>query len=300
VDITGQQLKNIINEEVSAHALRRVIREMSRPGVNILAQANKTDVFLVEGTRRNRRVQSIPFGLLMESIDNGIISEAEAFRIWEKSVSHQIDNLISEGVMDDLKSAYDKVKGGAIQLKDKITSAASAAWEKVNDFLLKITLQAMNLAQKSVEGIVKAAGMLSDAVEKFRDNHPILYKIIKILVIMLIIWGIMSLFSGEAQASVKLPDGRTMSEDHYNTLRGALGEYGGGDVSKTINAGDAIKILDKAYKAKESIPVKELGIMNRAGLDSITNLVGEAKGGDRTAFDLLMKWKKIGSNLTIR
>ena len=66
MDITGQQLKNIINEEVSAHALRRVIKEMSRPGVNILAQANKTDVFLVEGTRRNRQVQSIPFGLLME------------------------------------------------------------------------------------------------------------------------------------------------------------------------------------------------------------------------------------------
>ena len=178
---------------------------------------------------------------------------------------------------------------------DKLRSAM----EKVNDFLLKISLQAMNLAASSVAGIKKAASMLSNAAEKFRRDHPILYKIIKILVVMLIIYGIMTLFSGDAQAAVKMPSGKPMSEDHYNTLRGALGEYGGGDVNKVMDAGNAIKALDKAYQAKESVPLKELNGLVRAGANTINGLVDEARGGDETAFKLLMKWKKIGSNLTV-
>ena len=49
-----------------------------------------------------------------------------------------------------------------------------------------------------------------------------------------------------------------MSEAQYNTLRGALGEYGAGDIDKVMNSGEAIKILDKAYKAKEAIPLEKL------------------------------------------
>ncbi len=256
---------------------------------------SKTRIYIME----SKRPRAISFGTLMERRSRGLITEAAAMRLWEKSVNYELDCLLAEGVFDDLKDAYESIKSGAIKLKDKISDAAVAAWEKANDFLLKISLQAMNLAESSVAGIVKAAGMLSDAVEKFRENHPILYKIVKILVIMLIIWGIMSLFSGEAQAAVKLPSGKNMSEEQYNTLRGALGQYGGGDVDKVMNAGEAIKILDKAYEAKEAIPVRELGNMNQAGLKMINNLVDEARGGDESAFKLLMKWQKFGKKLVV-
>ncbi len=290
MSISPERLKQIIAEEIrrdlvigKVRATNKVLREATlRTSVNISA------------------TKTIKFGTLMEHVDRKIITEAEACKLWERSVVYQMDRLLTENIMASLKDAYETVKGGAIKIKDKITDAARAAMEKVNDFLLKISLQAMNLAQSSVEGIVKAAGMLSSAVERFRDNHPILYKIIKILVIMLIIYGIMSLFSGEAQAAVKLPSGKTMSEEHYNTLRGALGEYGGGDVDKIMRSGEAIKILDKAYKAKEAIPVEQLGKMNQAGLSTIKGLVGEARGGDSVAYELLMKWRKIGENLTVR
>jgi hypothetical protein len=257
---------------------------------------NLSSVYILE----RKRVTNISFGTLMENRRRGLISDNSAFRLWERSINYELECLLSEGVMDHLKDAYETVKGGAIKLKDKISDAAKAAWEKANDFLLKISLQAMNLAQSSVEGIVKAAGMLSDAVDRFRDNHPILYKIVKILVVMLIIYGIMSLFSGDAQAAVKMPGGKNMSEAHYNTLRGALGEYGGGDVDKIMNSGEAIKILDKAFKAKEAIPLDKLGSMNRAGSNMIGELVSQAKGGDSEAYSLLMKWQKIGQNLTVR
>ena len=268
-----------------------LVEELRRP-----TNVYQSRVYILE----NKGVYDISFGALMERRNRGLISEATSLRLWERSVNYEYDCLLAEGVFDHLRDAYEVIKGGAIKLKDTISDAAKAAWEKANDFLLKISLQAINLARSSVEGIVKAAGMLSSAVERFEQNHPILYKIIKILVIMLIIYGIMSLFSGEAQAAVKLPGGKNMSEAHYNTLRGALGEYGGGDVDKIMNSGQAIKILDKAYKAKEAIPIEELGSMNRAGVDMIAKLVGEAKGGDNTAYELLMKWQKIGKTLVVR
>ena len=275
--------------------LREYIRNILIEDKLHQVDVSKTRIYIME----SKRPRAVSFGTLMEHRSRGLITEAAALRLWEQSVNYELNCLLAEGVFDHLKDAYETIKGGAIKLKDKISDAAAAAWEKANDFLLKISLQAMNLVETSVEGIIKAAGMLSDAVERFRENHPILYKIVKILVIMLIIWGIMSLFSGEAQAAVKLPSGKNMSEEQYNTLRGALGQYGGGDVDKVMNAGEAIKILDKAYEAKEAIPVRELGNMNQAGLKMINNLVDEARGGDESAFKLLMKWQKFGKNLVV-
>ena len=305
--ITQRELRRLINEEVMVTELRGVIREISRNEGDLLRSVRNSTVYLVEGTRRNRRVQSISFGSLMESIDSGRISEAKALRIWEKSVSHQIDNLIAEGVMDDLKSAYDTVKGGAIKLKDKISSAASSAMEKVNDFLLKIALQAVNLAQSSVEGIVSAARKLSGAVQRFRDSHPILFKIIMILVVMLIVFGIMSLFSGDAHASVMVPGkggkGSTeMSQKSYEALRGALNDYGdkSGDVGKMLDVGDAIKALDKAYKSKEQIDISSLGKINQAGYGMVRDTIADARGGDNVAWQLLKRWTQVGESLRIR
>jgi hypothetical protein len=305
--ITQRELRRLIHEEAMVTELRGVIREISRNEGDLLGRVKNSTVYLVEGTQRNRQVQSISFGHLMESIDSGKISEAKALRIWEKSVSYQIDNLIAEGVMDDLKSAYDTAKGGALKLKDKITSVASAAMEKVNDFLLKIALQAVNLAQSSVEGIVSAAKKLSGAVQRFKDSHPILFKIIMILVVMLIVFGIMSLFSGEAHASVMVPGkggkgSQEMTQKSYEALRGALSEYGDstGDVGKMLDVGDAIKALDKAHKAKSQIDLSALGKINQVGYGMVKNTIADARGGDNIAWKLLQKWTQIGESLRIR
>ena len=91
-----------------------------------------------------------------------------------------------------------------------------------------------------------------------------------------------------------------MTENQYNILRGALGEYGGADVEKVINSGKAIKILDNAYKSKDVIPLEQLGTMNQAATAKIADLIGQAKGGDETAYQLLMRWKQVGQNLVVR
>ena len=163
------------------------------------------------------------------------------------------------------------------------------------------------MAQKSVEGIVSAARKLSGAVQRFKESHPILFKIIMILVIMLIVFGIMSLFSGDAHASVMVPGkggkGSTeMSQKSYEALRGALNDYGdkSGDISKMLDVGDAIKALDKAYKSKSQIDMSSLSKLNQAGYGMVKNTIADAKGGDSVAWKLLQQWTKVGESLRIR
>ena len=59
------------------------------------------------------------------------------------------------------------------------------------------------------------------------------------------------------------------------------------------------RYLTRLTRQKEAIPVRELGNMNQAGLKMINNLVDEARGGDESAFKLLMKWQKFGKNLVV-
>lgn len=278
--------------------LRSLISEVLIGGRSIdtpLPNISETRVYL----STNTFPRDIAFSALIERRDRGIISESTAIKLWQESVNYELNCLISEGMMDGLKDAYEKVKGGAIKLKDNLSAAAKAALEKANDFLLEKTLQAMNLATSSLEGLMKGLSALSAAVDKFRDEHPILYKIVKILIFMLVIYGIMSLTSGNAQASVKMQGGGKMSPKMYETLRGALGEYGGKDIDKILKAGDAIKILDKAYHAKEAIPIEKLGSMNQAGLNMIEKLIMNARGGDSEAVKLLQQFAKVGKNLTV-
>lgn len=286
------QLRSIIREILSEAMLQNKVT---------LPNLNSSKVYILESGSASPR-NSTTFHRLMKQKNAGLISESKAFMILERSARHELEMLLNEGIGDTIMSAYETVKGGAIKLKEKISSAALAAMEKVNDFLLKITLQAINLAADSIAGIKKAASMLSNAIEKFRDNHPILYKIVKVIIVMLIVYGIMRLFGatgGEAHAAVKMPGGGKMSQSHYESLRGMLGEYGAGDVDKMLQSGEAIKILDKAYKAKEAVPIEELNGMIRAGSNTVNGLVDSARDGDKTAFQLLMNWKKVGQNLTV-
>ena len=146
MSISPERLKQIIAEEVRRDLVIGKVRVTNK----VLREATQSTSVNISASK------TIKFGTLMEHLDKKIISQSEAHMLWEQSVSYQLENLLSEGMMDSLRDAYETVKGGAIRLKDKLSDTAKAAMEKVNDFLLKISLQAMNLAQSSVEGIVKA------------------------------------------------------------------------------------------------------------------------------------------------
>ena len=291
--ITSQQLKE-------TELLRRLVSEvLIHSSCRQLPPVNESPVYLIEHLGR-RPSKYITFGALMESQRRGIISERRMIQLWESSVDYQLRQLLTEAFMDDLKSAYETVKGGAIKLKDKMSAAASAAWEKANDMVLDLSLQAFQMATKSIDALKSAASKLWAANEKFKTAHPLLHKIISILVIMIIIYAIMSLFGSEAHAGVQTPGGE-MSKGQYTAARGLLDQWGNaGDVNKIIDTGNAIKILDKAFESKDMLNLSELGSYNQVAFSKIQQLTQQAQGGDPEAAELLQKFLKIGSKLVVK
>ena len=263
----------------------------------------ESPVYLIESRRRMPKL--ITFGNLLEQRRLGLISEMEAIVLWESLIDYQINQLLTESFMDDLASAYETVKGGAIKLKDKITDAAAAAWEKANEFILNLSIQAYSMATKSVDALKSAISKLAAANAKFKKNHPILHKIVSIIIVMIIIFAIMSIFSGEAQAAVQAPDGSgqggNISEGQYTALRGMLSKYGdAGTVGDMIDSGKAIEILDNAYKSKDMVNISELGRLNQVGFEKIVELNNQAKGGDQAAWGVLKQWLEIGKTLQVQ
>jgi hypothetical protein len=262
----------------------------------------ESPVYLIESHRRPSRTT---FGTLLEQREAGFISERKMIKLWEASVDYQINELLTETLMDDLASAYETVKGGAIKLKDKITDAAVAAWEKANEFILNLSAQAYTMATKSVDALKSAISKLAAANAKFKKNHPILHKIVSIIIVMIIIFAIMSMFSGEAQAAVQAPggggQGGNISEGQYTALRGMLSKYGdAGTVGDMIDSGKAIEILDNAYKSKDVVNLSELGRLNQIGFEKIVELNNQAKGGDQAAWGVLKQWLEVGKGLQIQ
>ena len=263
----------------------------------------ESPIYLIESRRRMPKL--ITFGNLLEQRRLGLISERRMIKLWESSIDYQINQLLTESFMDDLSSAYETVKGGAIKLKDKITDAAAAAWEKANEFILNLSTQAYTMATKSVDALKSAISKLAAANAKFKANHPILHRIVSIIIVMIIIFAIMSIFSGEAQAAVQAPggtgDGGTMSEGQYTALRGMLSKYGdAGGVGDMIDSGKAIEILDNAYKSKDAVDISELGRLNQVGFEKIVELNNQAKGGDQAAWGVLKQWLEIGKALQVK
>ena len=116
--------------------LREYIRELLAEDLNSSIDVGKTSVYVLgEG-----RVRNISFCTLMESHSKGLMSEDESLYLWEQSVNYEFDLLMTEGVFDHIRDAYETVKGGAIRLKGKIFDAVKQAMERANDFLLKIRL----------------------------------------------------------------------------------------------------------------------------------------------------------------
>lgn len=263
--------------------------------------AKVSKVFLFEGLDKKPIESS--FGALLENYDAGLLTETRLLQLWESSYLYEMSQL-DEDIGDIIKQGYESIKGGAVKLKDKISDKVASAMEKVNDFFLKLSLQAVELARRSLSGAVKAAKFLLEKVEDFRYEHPILFKIIVVVSITLVILGIMAAFSNPAAASVRMKDGSMMSEFKKNAIRGfidATADKAGPDnvdaqfLAKTTN-----QMLDKAFASKKAIPVEKLGGLTNKAVSILDKMFKDYQGGDKQAGQLIMKWAKIGKALRYR
>ena len=138
--------------------------------------------------------------------------------------------------MDILAVGYEKGK----ELVGKAKAAYDAAVEKVSEFFLKLCVEAWGLAQRAKTGLSKIASVLKGVYQKvnaFCDKHPILCKVIKIVLLMIAMLALLVFMSSEAHAAID--------------VAGVAGfEQGGGPLSD--KGVDAIKgIMEIASKDKD-------------------------------------------------
>jgi len=217
-----------------------------------------------------------------------------------ENFDRQMNQLLAEGLMDSLSSAYETVKGGVTKLKDKISDAAMTAMKKVNEMSLQLVLKGISVVKSSAEKVMSVVNMINDKIADFREEHPILYKIIKIVIIALIAFAIMKLFEGTAHAQATA-GGKPIDPNKYMQMRGAMldaAKDAGSDVDTQIRLGDAIKALDGAMKAKGNVDIASIkgdtGNLIGGSFKMITNMINAASKGNEDAGELLRQFKDLG------
>ena len=238
--------------------------------------------------------------LIMENWRNYQDTESSLI-IFENQINEEVNILLSEGIMDLVASAYERAKDGALKLKDAISDKVKAALERVNDFFLKMAIKATDLAKTSIEATMRVVNSMNSAIERFQKNHPILYNIVKAVIFMIVIAGVIAVFSSEASAAVKLDGGKQMSKDRYNAIRGFLDEYmvSKSDIGIKLDVGTAISDLDTAYKSKSPDSIKKLPKYIQLANKYIEGYITDARAGDAEALDELVRFKEIGEKLKI-
>ena len=234
----------------------------------------------------------------------GYVNEQDSLLLFEQKINEEIDILINEGVLDVLKTAYERTRDGAIRLKDKISDAAAAAMEKVNDFFLRISIKAIELAKNSVESLKRAFDLMQGAISRFKEDHPVLFKVAVVILFMLVIFGIIMIFSGNAQAAIQTPGGRTLSQTEYEAMRGMLDgaaqRAGAADVDKVLEIGQAIRALDAAHQSGTTEQLADLAPISQGAFETVTKLIQDVTPGVQSkARRILSALIEVGRKLDV-
>jgi len=160
----------------------------------------------------------------------------ELLNKWEKSILYERNlifkniNQLNEASFSDLmiiaKKGYDKTKGF-------ITNQAQNAWNKINDFIVKIFIQSISLAGKGKGAFARIFSILNKALSpifKFCGEHKTFCKIVSSFVIILVVSGVFAVMADNARAEIEVglprPGGGTefipLDKETYQVARALI------------------------------------------------------------------------------
>jgi len=253
------------------------------------------------------------FNILCENHKHGLISEAQLLETWEKQVLTEMDQLLDEGMMDVLKIGYEKGK----QLVGKAKETWDAAIEKLAQFYLNLCIQAWGLIQRIKRGLEKVAAVLKKAlgaINKFCIAHPILCKVVKLLLMMLAVAAVVTLFSSEANAAVdmsKMPQNvfvpgaetpeMVLNDTGVNAIKGLLHQLqapGQAGVDKGIqqSALEAFKWLEKAHGSENFV---DLANAQGQGAELVRDMYETLDAANRTGPGALQHYSTLGEKIAV-
>jgi len=130
--------------------------------------------------------------------------------------------LLNEGLMDSLSDTWDSIKTSTGKAKDKAIEIYNKIMEKINDWILKVSVKVHNMAKSAVGGALNLLVNVVRKVSGFCGKHSTLCKMILFIVTLLAIYTIMSyLFAGEAQADVIIR-GKKLTQEELDVFEGIV------------------------------------------------------------------------------
>tara|TARA_R110002020_G_C16163459_1_gene763536 strand:+ start:249 stop:1127 length:879 start_codon:yes stop_codon:yes gene_type:complete len=276
------------------------------------------DNIILENQVKNSKIvlnsgQSTSFAQLLENYDNKKVTADRLIEVVYRDFHNTHMQLINEGVLDLVASAYESVKDGAIKLKDNISQKVFNAIAFVNEKYLEMVTKVYMMIQKGPELAARAAGVISkilNAIRSFKEKHPILYKVVLFTLCCIAIAALIVVFSSPAHADIVNQSGDALNDPSYKAIRGLLVDkfMQSSDIQETQQLADAIMQLKKAHESTDQIPLESMQSANRAAYDVIQQLIAEMKQAnaagappsENVAFQTLQHFGKIAEGtLTI-
>jgi len=269
------------------------------------ATDKETHVFLFE----NKKPIKTDFNVLLEQYDSKQLTEKQLVKLWEDSFNYEYEQLLKE--VDWEKEAALTADPGYKPPRER-----GGIGEKIRDFILQKSIQLVELAKKGIGVAVKVGKTLLQAVGKFKESHPLVFKVVSVIVISAAMFALMAaLDSPEAQAAIMpaggaetvVPTGEEggISSGAYEALRGLIHES---DVSTEVKT-KAMSLIDRAQQSKEVVDLAQMKtefgqFADERGktLEGLFKLAKGAGGRERDpeAAEYLLKMIKVGKSVVYK
>ena len=256
-------------------------------------------VFLFE----NKKAVKKEFSDLLYEHKIGKLSDKALYEAWHKSLIYEQELLEKKLNEVDWAARAAEIEAGDVETdkydaEGKPKPIMDRAMQKLKDFTLEKSVQLFQLAQRGIEMAVKAASALLNAVSRFKEKHPIVFKVIVVLVITAAVFALMSALEGsQAQAAIKNPypeelgglkpgERGEISDTAYEALRGLIHQTRGeGPAGGMELRAKAMRLVDVSQNAKGIVDMgtfkTEAGQMAQESLKQLNALVKLAKEGDQ-------------------
>lgn len=241
---------------------------------------------------RRGQLHRVDFDNLLKQLDEGKVSHSEAFLIYERAFEYGERRLIEEGLFDIIASGYEKGK----EVFGKLTDKVKAAIKKANDFYLDMVLKGINLAQRGAAAFAKYFSKIVQAIGRFEEKHPVLFKLIMATMFAVLVYSIFG--SSNAQAAVKVGSYQ-LDDQTYQAMQGALNSAGR-DPDLAMAVGKAQVALERAHESKQAVNIETLGPIVDEALNQVVNVMGKIKQDDPGALELFSKWIDVGKSLRFK
>src|SRR3990167_4655617 len=189
---------------------------------------NKNNFILI---KEGNQLQKIKFESFLKTKNLNIISENEFFNIWQNSILYEQKIILNsfknlnEASFSDLmsmaKKGFDKAKGF-------ISDTAKQAWDKINNFILKVFVQTIQTIGSAKKASFKALSVLLKGLKpivSFCSQSPKLCKIVGMLAAAVFVLAVLSIFgTSEAEAAIKV-GGKVVDDNVVQAAKGLASEY---------------------------------------------------------------------------